>query len=385
MPEVKSSPAATAAEVDSPAQSSRLVSLDAFRGATIALMVLVNTAGDYRHVYAPLQHAEWHGWTITDVVFPSFLWIVGVAMTLSLGKRVAAGVPRRKLFLSVLRRALILYVLGLVIYGFPRYDLSTLRLLGVLQRIAICYVAAAAIYLTTGIRAQVAWIVALLVSYWMLMTLVPVPGYGPGYLEPDKNLANYVDRMVLSAHNYAGTKTWDPEGIVSTLPSLATALFGIMCGHLLRIRRDLAERTTWLFFAGNLLLTLGLICNTWMPINKKLWTTSFSIFMAGLDFVMFAVFIWLVDRLGHKRPVRPFVILGMNAIAVYMASEMIDVILGSIRWGNPPMSARTWVYQTVFAPLASPINASLIYAVTYVLLMYLIAYGMYRRGWFVRV
>src|SRR5436190_18461137 len=139
MPEVKSSPAATAAEVDSPAQSSsRLVSLDAFRGATIALMVLVNTAGDYRHVYAPLQHAEWHGWTITDVVFPSFLWIVGVAMTLSLGKRVAAGVPRRKLFLSVLRRALILYVLRLVIYGFPRYDLSTLRLLGVLQRIAIC-------------------------------------------------------------------------------------------------------------------------------------------------------------------------------------------------------------------------------------------------------
>jgi len=386
MPEVKSIPSATTAvEVDSPAQSSRLVSLDAFRGATIALMVLVNTAGDYRHVYAPLQHAEWHGWTITDVVFPSFLWIVGVAMTLSLGKRLAAGVPRRKLFLSVLRRALILYVLGLVIYGFPLYNLSTLRLLGVLQRIAICYMAAAAIYLTSGIRAQVAWIIGLLVSYWMLMTLVPVPGYGPGYLEPDKNLANYVDRMVLGAHNYAGTKTWDPEGIVSTLPSVATALFGIMCGHLLRMRRDLAERTTWLFFAGNLLLALGLICNTWMPINKKLWTTSFSIFMAGLDFVMFAVFIWLVDRLGHKRPVRPFVILGMNAIAVYMASEMIDVILGSIRWGNPPMSARTWIYQTVFAPLASPINASLIYAVTYVLLMYLIAYGMYRRGWFVRV
>ena len=136
---------------------------------------------------------------------------------------------------------------------------------------------------------------------------------------------------------------------------------------------------------GLALLAAGLVCDHWMPINKKLWTTSFSVFMAGLDFVMFAVFIWLVDRLGHKRPVRPFVILGMNAIAVYMASEMIDVILGSIRWGNPPMSARTWIYQTVFAPLASPINASLIYAVTYVLLMYLIAYGMYRRGWFVRV
>ena len=358
--------------------SARLHSLDAFRGATIALMVIVNTAGDEHFAYAPLKHSEWHGWTITDVVFPSFLWIVGVAMTLSLGKRVAAGVPRSRLFLQVLRRAAVLYCLGLVIYGFPHYDLSTLRLLGVLQRIAICYAAAAAIYLTTSLRGQIAWIVGLLTSYWMLMMLVPVPGYGAGHLDVERNLAHYVDRVVLGAHNYASTRTWDPEGIVSTLPAIATALFGVMAGHLLRIRREIAERTVWLFLAGNALIFAGLVGNMWLPINKKLWTSSFSLFMAGLDFVIFAGFLWIVDHLGKRRAVRPLEILGMNAIAVYLASEMVDAALSSLNW-------REGIYRTVFAPLASPYNASLAYALTYTLLMYLIAWVMYRRNWFVKV
>ena len=362
----------------------RLVSLDAFRGATIALMVLVNTAGDWHHVYPPLQHAEWNGWTITDVVFPSFLWIVGVSLTLSFARRIAAGVSRKKLFLHVLRRAAVLYVFGLILYGFPKFDLSTLRLLGVLQRIAICYVIASAIYLTTSIRGQIIWIAGLLVSYWCLMTLVPVPGYGPGNLSVEGNLAHYVDRIVLGAHNYASTKTWDPEGIVSTLPAIATALFGILCGHILRLRRTLPEKMTYLFVAGNLLITVGLICNTWLPINKKLWTSSFSLFMAGLDFVIFAICVWAIDSAGYKRVVRPFVIMGMNAITVYMASELVEEILSVIHVGSG-VSLRSWIYSTFFAPLASPINASLLYAVAYTLLMFLIAYGMYRRKWFLRV
>ena len=368
---------AQAAESQQPG-TQRLVSLDAFRGATIALMVLVNTAGDYRHVYAPLKHSEWHGWTITDVVFPSFLWIVGVSITLSLAKRMAAGVSRGELLKQVVRRATIIYALGLLIYGFPKFDLATWRILGVLQRIAICYLIASVIYMWSGVRAQLIWIGALLVSYWMLMTLVPVPGYGAGNLTEEGNLGHYIDQMVLGRHNYAGTKTWDPEGIVSTLPAIATALFGIMAGHILKLKSSLAERTSWLFVAGNLLITLGLILNVWMPINKKLWTSSFSVFMAGLDFVMFAIFIWVVDRLGYKRPFRPFVILGMNAIAIYMASEMIEEILSALHW-------RGWIYQTLFAPLASPINASLLYAVAYTLAMFAIAYVMYRRGWFIKV
>jgi predicted acyltransferase len=259
-----------------------------------------------------------------------------------------------------------------------------LRLLGVLQRIAICYCIASLIYLTSGIRAQIVWIVSLLTAYWLIMTLIPVPGYGAGYLDVERNLAHYVDSIVLGHHNYAHTKTWDPEGIISTLPAIATALFGIMAGHILRLKRELSERTTWLFFIGSLLLGLGLICDIWLPINKKLWTSSFAIFMAGLDFVLFAIFIWLIDGLGYKRIVKPLVIMGLNAIAVYMASELLDEILGLVRLSDGT-SLHTWLYNHLFAPLASPANASLLFAVAYTLLMYLIAYGMYRRNWFPRV
>ena len=357
--------------------ATRLVSLDVFRGATMALMVLVNNPGDGAHTYAPLQHSDWNGWTLTDTVFPAFLWIVGVAITLSLGKRLAAGVARRQLFVQLLRRAAILYGLGLVVYVYP-FDLSTQRLLGVLQRIAICYLIASAIYLTTGIRGQLIWIVSLLAGYWLVMKLVPVPGYGGGDLEVGHNLANYIDKIVLGSHNYAQTKTWDPEGIVSTIPAIATALFGIMAGHILRMRRQLSERTTWLFVIGNILIALGLIASMWLPINKKLWTSSFSIFMAGLDFVVFAICLWLVDGCGFKRAVKPFVIMGMNAITVYMISELLDEVLSALHWHEP-------LYHAVFTPLASPMNASLLYAAAYTLLLWLIAYGMYRRGWFWRV
>jgi predicted acyltransferase len=377
---------AEAQRIDQPAPS-RLVSLDAFRGATIALMVLVNTAGDGRHVYPPLEHSAWNGWTITDVVFPSFLWIVGVSLTLSLAKRIAAGASRRSLFVQVARRAAILYALGLLIYAFPAFDVHTFRILGVLQRIALCYFIASAIYLTTGLRAQIVWIVSLLAVYWAAMMLIPAPGISAGSLEMNNNLANYVDRVVLGRHNYAGTKTWDPEGIISTLPAIATTLLGIMAGYIMRSRRVLAERTTWLFLIGNALIILGLICDHWLPINKKLWTASFTLFMAGLDFSLFAAFAWIVDGHGYRRVVKPFVILGMNAIAIYMCSEMLDEILSAIRWGSGAgtMSLRRWIYETVFAPLAAPINASLLYAIAYVLLMFGIAYGMYRRRWFVRV
>jgi len=357
-----------------PPPTKRLYSLDAFRGATIALMVVVNTAGDGRHTYAPLEHAEWHGWTITDVVFPSFLWIVGVAMTFSLAKRVAQGVPKGRLFLQILRRAAILYCLGLVLYGFPYYHLDTLRLLGVLQRIAICYAAASAIYLTTSIRGQLLWIGGLLVSYWMLMMLVPVPGYGAGHLDVERNLAHYVDWHVLGSHNYAHTKTWDPEGIVSTLPAIATALFGIMAGHVLRLKRDFAERTVWLFVAGNALIFAGLVCNQWLPINKKLWTSSFSLFMAGLDFVLFAGFLWFIDRLGYRRWARPFEIMGMNAITIYLASEFLDPILELVGWRAP-------LYHALAAPFASPYNASLAWALLYTALMFVIAWILYRKHW----
>lgn len=356
----------------------RLTSLDAFRGATIALMILVNNPGDGRHVYAPLEHSAWDGWTLTDTVFPSFAWIIGVAITLALQKRMDAGTPRRTLFPQILKRAAIIFALGLLIYAFPDFDLSTLRILGVLQRLAICYFVCSVLFLTTPVRGQIAWLVALLGVYWLIMKFAPVPGVGAGYLDVERNFAHYIDHLVLGSHNYAQTKTWDPEGIVSTLPAIATTLLGLMAGHILRLKRDLAERTTWLYLAGSLLLAAGLICDQWLPINKKLWTTSFALFMAGLDFVVFASLLWIVDGLGWKRWARPLVILGMNAIAVYMASEILIQVLDMMGW-------REAIFHSVFAPLASQVNASLLFAIAYTVLMFGIAYGMYRKGWFLRV
>ncbi len=351
----------------------------------MALMVLVNTAGGFSATYGPLRHADWNGWTITDVVFPSFVWIVGVSLSLSLSKRLSAGMTRDRLLLQVLRRGVIIYCLGLLVYAFPYFNLTTLRLLGVLQRLAICYVAGSLLYLFTSVRTQIACIVLLLASYWALMMLVPVPGYGVGRLDVEGNLAHWVDRIVLGTHNYAETKTWDPEGIVSTLPAIASVLFGVMAAHLLRMRSALSDRTTWLYFAGTALLALGLICDAWLPINKKLWTTSFAIFMAGLDFVMFASTVWLMDALGFRRFARPFVVLGMNAITIYMIAELLETTMNVVRWPGSGQSVRAWLYGHLYAPLFSPMNASLLFALSYVALMFAIAYGMYRRGWFLRV
>jgi len=361
----------------------RLISLDAFRGATIALMVLVNNAGSGRDSYPQLEHAEWHGWTITDTVFPSFVWIVGVAITLSLGKRLAAGVPKRLLIAQVARRATVLFVLGLAVYAFPHFDLGTQRILGVLQRIAICYLFASVIYLYTGVRGQILWIVGLFAAYWMMMTLIPVPGYGVGRLDVEGNFAHYIDRLMLGTHNYAHTKTWDPEGLVSTLPAIATALFGVLAGQILRLRRELAERIVWLFVTGSLLLAAGLICTAWLPINKKLWTDSFTLFMAGLDFIVFAIFAWFIDALGWRQPARPLVIFGMNAIALYMVSEGVAEFLGAVRVGT--ISLQQYVYRSWFAPLASSANASLLYSLAFVAMIYAVAYFLHRRGWFLRV
>lgn len=356
----------------------RLVALDAFRGLTMAFMVLVNNAGDGRHVYAPLEHAAWNGWTPTDVVFPSFVWIVGVALTLSLEKRIAAGVTRAALFAQVFRRALILYVLGLIVYAAPAFNPSTQRLLGVLQRIAICYLAAAAVYLTTKLRGRIVWLIGLLASYWLLMAFAPVPGFGAGHLDVERNFAHYIDRIVLGAHNYHSTRTWDPEGIVSTLPAIATALFGILCGQLLRLKNELPWKIARMLATGAALMAAGYICNIWLPINKKLWTTSFSLFMAGLDFVMLAGFLYVVDVLGHQRLVKPLVIMGLNPIVIYMISELLDEALGYT-------GLHRAIYNAVFVPIASPFNASLLWALACTALMYLPAWLLYRNNRIVRV
>ena len=366
-----------------PGPAERLLSLDVFRGATLASMVLVNDPGSWEHVYAQLDHAAWNGWTFTDTVFPFFVWIAGVALTISFAKRIERGESRRTLFLHVLRRALLIFAVGLFLNGFPYFHLSRIRYLGVLQRIAMCYLISASLFLAVKVRGLIVAIITLLTTYWLLMILVPVPGCGAGHLDKDCNFARYVDGLVLSGHMWSQTKVWDPEGLVSTLPAIATMLFGILTGYLLRIERTPVQKTARLLAIGGVLIIAGQVMNIWLPINKNLWTSSYSVFMAGLASVVFAIFYWIVDVKKHQRWARFFAIYGLNALAVFISTGMIGRLLGIIKVDNRTLA--TWIYQTIFAPLASPINSSLLYAIANVLFFFLIVYAMYRRRWFLRV
>ena len=362
--------------------AARLTSLDVFRGATIAAMILVNNPGSGDDAYAPLRHAEWHGWTFTDVIFPFFLWIVGVAMTLSFARRMERGDNRGRLLLHVLRRSAIIFAIGFFLSGFPNFAFATIRIPGVLQRIAVCYLIAAAIFLFIGVRGQIAAVLSLLGGYWALMTLYPTPGCGAGALEMGCNFARYVDSLALSGHMWSHTKTWDPEGIVSTLPAIATTLFGALAGYILRLPRSEAEKTAWLFAGGNALLFTGSVLSLWMPFNKSLWTTPYSVLMAGLAMNAFAVCYWLVDVQGYRRWSRPFAIFGMNAIAAFVLSGILGRLLAILKVDG--VTLHQIVYDGAFAPFASPKNASLLFALANVGVLYGVAYFLYRRRWFVR-
>jgi predicted acyltransferase len=370
-------------------QHERLMSLDAFRGATIAGMMLVNNPGTWSAIYPQLEHAEWNGWTFTDWIFPFFLWIVGVAMTMSFAHRQERGDTKKQLLIQVVKRSLIIFGLGLFLAGFPFFNFSIIRIPGVLQRIAVCYFIASLIVLyTKNIRTQVYWLAGFLISYWLMMKLIPVPEIGAGIMERGKNFSAYIDSMFLSGHMWGYTKTWDPEGIVSTLPAVATTLFGVMTGHYLRSQHSKEEKTAWMFVAGNILLFLGATLDMWLPINKSIWTTSYSIFMAGWALVCFAMFYWIIDVKGYKRWAKPFIIFGMNAIAVFVLSGMVGRLYGSVIKLKQPdgseISLQGYIFRTFFLPLASPINASLIYAIGFLLFLYLIAWIMWTRKWFLK-
>src|SRR5262245_5013096 len=366
----------------------RLLSLDVFRGATIAGMMLVNNAGNWNAVYPPLRHSAWHGWTFTDTIFPFFLWIAGVSMTFSFAKRLERGDSRASLLGHTVQRAAAIFLLGLFINLFPLFQFSTVRIPGVLQRIGVCYLIAGTIFLFTQLRGQIAWTAGLLIVYAALMKLAPVHGFGAGILVKEGNCAQYIDQLVSWLHMWLSSKTWDPEGIVSSLPAIATVLFGILAGHLLRSRLNGESKTAWLMMMGTVLTGAGLVWAWWLPINKPLWTSSYSLFMAGLAANVFGCCYWLVDIKGHQRWSRPFAIYGMNAITVYVLAGLLSKLSSFIQVAGvdgSQISAGKWVYEHVYAPLASPVNASLLYALTYVAILYAVSWFMYRMKWFIRV
>ena len=363
------------------AGAERLLALDTFRGITIAGMILVNNPGTWDAVYSPLRHADWNGWTPTDLIFPFFLFIVGVSIALALGRRVSAGGPNRKLYLKIIRRSAIIFALGLIIYGFPYYQLSTWRIPGVLQRIAVCYLIASIVFLKTGWKGQAIIATLLLVSYWLLMVLVPVPGYGRGDLSMEGNLAAYVDRTLLAAHTWK--PLYDPEGLLSTIPAIATALFGVMAGAWLASTRDRFEKTAGLFVAGAVGIIIGWAWGAWFPINKALWTSSYTVFTAGMALQFLALCYWLVDIKEYRRWTKPFVIFGVNAIAVYVLSSIMEIALDT--WHIAGATIKEFLFDKLFASWASPINASLLWAISYVLFWLGIMTLLYRRKIFIKV
>lgn len=375
----------------------RLLSLDVFRGATVAGMMMVNNPGSWSSIYPPFKHAAWNGWTFTDLIFPFFLWIVGVAMTFSFSKRVEQGADRHKLMMHSLQRALVIFAIGLFLNGFPfglifghQFSWAMIRIPGVLQRIALCYLVASFIVLYSGVVWQVRWTVIFLVVYWILIKTVPVPGFGTAVLEPKGSLAWYIDSIILSGHTWAGAPApgFDPEGIFSTLPAIATTLFGVLTGHFIRSNRTQEEKTAWMFIFGNVLIFMGALIDYWLPINKNLWTSSYSIFMAGLALNIFAFCYWLIDVKGYKGWTKPFQIYGLNAITMFALAGLIGRLTAIIKWtgsdGNA-ISLKTWYYNLLFVPIGDPMIASFLHSVAFMLGLYLIAYVMYRYNIIIKV
>ncbi|TWW01514.1 acyltransferase family protein [Chitinophaga pinensis] len=355
----------------------RLLSLDFFRGLTVAAMILVNNPGSWSYVYPPLEHSKWNGCTPTDLVFPFFLFMVGVSVTFALSSRKADVSGHASLIIHIIRRAAILFAIGLAFRLIPSFDFHNLRILGVLQRISIVFLVISLLYLKTGAKTRIWLCFSFLVIYWLLMTVVPVPGYGPANLEPETNLAAWIDRTVLGEqHLWKQARTWDPEGLLSTLPAISTGLLGIMTGDWLR-RKDVAdaEKVSWLFAAGFLSVLAGLIWDGFFPINKSLWTSSFVLYTGGLAAMGLALSYWLIDVQQYKSITPPFVAFGWNAITAYVLSGAIPMIFKGMSGGM----------FHAYGSFLSPLNASLAAAITLVLLMFIPVWIMYKRNIIVKI
>ena len=366
-----------------PTARERLVSLDVFRGITIAGMVLVNNPGSWEHIYWPLEHAAWHGWTPTDLVFPFFLFIVGVSITLALGKRLESGGSNRDVYLKIIKRTLIIFAIGLFLNGLPYFGLAEYRIPGVLQRIAVCYFFASIIFLNTKVRTQIAIAIGLLVFYWLLVKLVPAPGFAAGDLTKEGSLPSYVDRVVFGKHVWAQAKVYDPEGFLSTIPAIATSLIGVLTGTWLRTEKTRYEKAAGMFVVGAVLVAVGWAWNSFFVINKALWTSSYVLFTGGLALQFLSICYWLIDIKGYRRWAKPFEVFGLNAIALYVVADVFAVALGFIKVGGEPLGS--WIFDHLFASWASPINASLAMAIAFVLVCLGLMWILYRRNIFLKV
>ncbi|AFW95379.1 MULTISPECIES: acyltransferase family protein [Nostocales] len=375
----------------------RLSSLDVFRGITIAAMILANMAGVADDVYRPLSHAQWHGCTPTDLIFPCFLFIVGVAMTFSLAKYTAQNKPTKAVYLRILRRTAILFILGLVLNGFWNqgvwtFDLSSIRLMGVLQRIALTYLFASLIVLKLPRKSQ--WLVAggLLIAYWLTMMYIPVPDYGAGVLTREGNFGAFIDRLIIpKAHLYKGDGfnfLGDPEGLFSTIPAIVSVLAGYFTGQWIKDKKQATSQTSMdLVLFGLCCLVIAIIWDVSFPINKKIWTSSYVLFTTGWALMLLAACYELIEVRLIKRWSKPFEIMGLNAIALFVASVFLIKITAKtqIGTGETAVSIYNWIYQNIFASWAGNFNGSFLFAFVTLLFWYGVAVLMYQKRWFIKV
>lgn len=441
--------------------NSRLISLDVFRGMTIAGMVLVNNPGTWSHIYDPLEHAPWHGLTPTDWIFPFFLFIVGVAIPIALGKRLAEGITQ-KVYTKIVSRSAMIFALGLSMsvipffqfaatnapdwlkmliwmamtggllflllrnfkaagiliglsiagviglnlagYNVVPYNFGTMRIPGVLQRIAVCYLVVSIIFLHTNWKHQIYIAIGILLGYWAVMTLVPVPGCDVTTID-DKacNLAAWLDRSILTEdHIWRSAKVFDPEGILSTLPAIATTIAGVLTGTWLTKRPsasvlsesggtahdDNLNKVSGLFFFGTVLLGAGYVWNSYFPFNKALWTSSYVLVTAGLALLTLGACFWLIDIKGYKAWAKPFVIFGMNALPLFVFSGIFARMIGAYRVSGAdgqPVAVQKWVFDNIFLSVAQPVDASLLYAICFILVWLFLMWLLFRKDIYIKV
>ena len=359
--------------------NSRLISLDFFRGLTIASMIVVNDPGSWAHVYPPLRHATWHGVTPTDLVFPFFLFIVGVSIVLALSK---AKNSKSSIYFKIIKRTIIIFSIGLFLALFPNFDFENLRVAGVLQRIALVYLFCSVIYLNSSFLVQI-WIgVILLILYWFFMTKVPFGDSLAGTLDPGNNFAAWLDQFITPGRMYQ--KTWDPEGFFSTIPAIATGITGMFCGHvILNKSKDLKDKIILIFVAGFSTICLGMLWDFSFSMNKHIWTSSYVLFSSGLAMLFLACCIWIIDLKKKTKPFHFGIVFGSNAIFAYVLHSMLGRLFHLPIIGGKGIQ-QSWMDFGIWTEI-DPQLFSFSWALFYTLFIYIIIKEMYKRKIFIKI
>ncbi|MBN1952209.1 MAG: DUF1624 domain-containing protein [Bacteroidales bacterium] len=362
-------------------KNQRLLSLDAFRGFTIAAMIMVNNPGSWSHIYPPLEHAPWNGLTPTDLIFPFFLFMIGISVVLAYSKLLEKNTPRRKLYLKILSRTLKIFIVGVALNFIQHFDFSAIRYAGVLQRIAIVFLFASILFLHSGWKLQLYLGAGILVVYWLAMILIPTPGFDRPMLEPGANLAAWVDSRFLPGVLWQGS--WDPEGILSTFPALVTCIMGMLTGHLIRSELSEDRKVIWMFLLGSAAAICGYMWSWFFPMNKNLWTSSFVLVSGGIAMIVLAASIFRVDMMKKEGISRLGIIFGSNAITIYVLADLI-------RWPFYGMSIGGASLAEHFVGLSEttgvvPEMLSMLYSVLYLAILFLPAWWLYHKRIFIKL